>query len=91
MLDKIIEKLSKMFKDNEGKVSQMRILSAFAVVVPIVVWTIYVFTNEWTDFNESFAILILGALGSKAAQKYAEVKKENKELPKFPSNNKKEE
>jgi hypothetical protein len=85
VLNKVIETLSKMFKDDLGKLSQMRILSAFAIVVPILVWTVYVFVNGWQDFNESFAFLILGALGSKAAQKWAESKnsstKSNTEVP----------
>jgi uncharacterized membrane protein YiaA len=88
IIKKITDFLFSVFSDNGGRLSSMRILSAFAIVVPILVWTVYVFVNEWQDFNESFALLILGALGSKAAQKWAESKNgstksnsTNKEVP----------
>lgn len=73
--------LSELFKDTSiDKVSHMRVMSSIVIIIPILTWCIYVFINGWVDPGESLAFLVLGALGSKAAQKWVENKKDKNGL-----------
>lgn len=70
MLEKIVKILSDMFKDTSlDKISHMRVLSAFAVIVPICAWVVYIFCKGWVEPSESLAILVVGALAGKVIQK----------------------
>jgi len=70
MLNKIIKILSDVFKDTSlDKVSHMRVLTAFTVIVPILTWVVYVFVKGWVEPSESMAILVVGAIAGKVVQK----------------------
>jgi predicted PurR-regulated permease PerM len=79
-MQKILQWLSSLFKDSDNKPSSIRVLTTFTVIVPIIAWVVYIFVNEWVPIGESIAFLILGALGSKAAQKWAENRSSNSSI-----------
>lgn len=75
MWEKIKKIFTDMFTETESdKISNMRVVSFIVALAPIITWVVYVFTKGWVDFGDSLAFLVLSALGSKAAQKWAERK-----------------
>lgn len=68
-----MKKILNAFYDNKGKLSLMRILSAFVIVLPISVWAaVCIYTWQIQIFPEGIAMIVGAAFGGKAVQSFAE-------------------